>query len=75
MEESESESVISLSSKQSYLQSERSVDSGYKSNPEERDEFQENIFGKVKLFNISSLHTWGCFSFPNGDLVYGKISF
>ncbi|OZC12218.1 hypothetical protein X798_00739 [Onchocerca flexuosa] len=53
-EESESESMISLSSQQSYVRSERSVDSGYKSNSEEGNEFQENIFENVNFRNIAT---------------------
>ncbi|KAL3985190.1 hypothetical protein ACH3XW_37590 [Acanthocheilonema viteae] len=49
-EESESESINSLSSRQSFLHSERSVDSDYKSNSEEESEFRENIFKKQVNF-------------------------
>ncbi|VDK75617.1 unnamed protein product [Onchocerca ochengi] len=53
-EESESEFMISLSYQQSYVHSERSVDSGYKSNSEEGNEFQENIFENVNFRNTAT---------------------
>lgn len=50
MDDSESESVASLSSRQSYSQSELSFDSGYKSNAEEGKELQkEKKFGNVRF--------------------------
>ncbi|KAM3717816.1 Pesticidal crystal protein Cry1Cb [Dirofilaria immitis] len=53
IEESESESMISLSSQQSYLHSERSVDSGYKSNIEEGNDLQK-ILDKVNFRKIAT---------------------
>ncbi|EFO26741.1 hypothetical protein LOAG_01741 [Loa loa] len=51
MEESESESMTSLSSRQSYIHSEQSIDNDYKSNIDEGNEVQENISGKQVNFH------------------------
>ncbi|CAG9531153.1 unnamed protein product [Cercopithifilaria johnstoni] len=53
-EGSESESTTSLLSHQSYLHSEKSIDSGYKSNTEEENEFQENILKRVNFHKIAT---------------------